>query len=65
MSRVEVPDNPLDAVSDIADGAAILCGGFSGAGSPSNLIQALASRKVRELTMVANNAGQVSTQTSR
>jgi 3-oxoadipate CoA-transferase alpha subunit len=57
MSRVEVFENPVDAVSDIADGSTVLCGGFGGAGYPSNLIQALAARRVRELTVVANNAG--------
>lgn len=46
-----------DAVNDITDGAKVLCGGFGGAGYPSLLVGALAARRVRGLTMIANNVG--------
>ncbi|MGH8338079.1 MAG: CoA-transferase, partial [Gammaproteobacteria bacterium] len=49
--------SPDAAVADIPDGAAILFGGFGGAGFPNNLIQALARRGVRQLTIISNNCG--------
>lgn len=57
MSKTEIFAAAGDAVADIPDGATILCGGFGGAGYPHNLISSLAERRVRELTVVANNAG--------
>src|SRR5262245_36152954 len=45
------------AVARIADGASILCGGFGLCGIPENLIQALARRGTRDLTVISNNAG--------
>lgn len=44
-------------VSDIADGATILVGGFGGAGMPHELIGALIAKAPRDLTIVSNNAG--------
>lgn len=44
-------------VTDIADGATILVGGFGGAGMPHELIDALIARAPRDLTIVSNNAG--------
>ena len=46
-----------DAVRDIPDGAAILFGGFGGAGFPNNLIQALARQGARGLKVISNNCG--------
>lgn len=57
MSRTQIFSNSADAVADIKDGSTILCGGFGGAGYPEALIAALAERKVKNLTIVANNAG--------
>ncbi|MGH7839500.1 MAG: CoA transferase subunit A [Candidatus Binataceae bacterium] len=45
------------AVADIPDGAAILFGGFGGAGFPNNLIQALARQGARKLKIISNNCG--------
>ena len=44
-----------EAVSDIFDGAVILCGGFGCVGGmPSTLFKALAQRPVKDLTLVGN-----------
>jgi 3-oxoadipate CoA-transferase, alpha subunit len=45
------------AVSDIADGAMVMIGGFGTAGMPAELIDALLARGARDLTIVNNNAG--------
>jgi 3-oxoadipate CoA-transferase alpha subunit len=45
------------AVTDIADGATVMIGGFGTAGMPSELIDALIARGSKELTIVNNNAG--------
>lgn len=50
-------DTPDDAVADIGDGATVMFGGFISAGSPSNLIRALARSGPTGLTAVANNIG--------
>jgi 3-oxoadipate CoA-transferase alpha subunit len=48
----------VDAALDgIADGASILVSGFGGAGAPNALLDALATRGLRDLTVIANNAG--------
>lgn len=45
------------AVEHIADGATIMIGGFGRAGQPVELIDALIAQGARDLTIVANNAG--------
>ncbi len=46
-----------EAVSDVADGATLVVGGFGLCGIPENLISALVRRGVRNLTVVSNNCG--------
>jgi 3-oxoacid CoA-transferase A subunit len=48
---------PDQAVEDIGEGATIMFGGFTSAGSPSNLILALKRLGVGSLTGIANNIG--------
>ncbi len=45
------------ALADIGDGASVLVGGFGAVGQPNVLIEALARTGVRNLTVIANNAG--------
>lgn len=45
------------AVAGIRDGSTILIHGFGGAGIPNELIDALLELKLRDLTIVNNNAG--------
>lgn len=45
------------ALQDVQDGATVLVGGFGGAGQPVELLDALVEQGARELTIVANNAG--------
>src|SRR6266852_9564641 len=48
----------IDAiVADIPDGARIMFGGFGCAGFPNNLIQALSSRGIKNITAISNNCG--------
>lgn len=53
----EVCETPDDAVAGIGDGASVMVGGFISAGSPSNLIRALARAGPTGLTAIANNIG--------
>ena len=46
-----------EAVSDIGDGAVVMVGGFGAVGQPDALLGALAERGVKNLTIIANNAG--------
>lgn len=46
-----------EAVADIPDGASIAIGGFFTAGTPVPLIQALARRKVKNLTIICQQMG--------
>ncbi|MBH60973.1 MAG: 3-oxoadipate CoA-transferase [Alphaproteobacteria bacterium] len=46
-----------EAIADIHDGAVIHVGGFGLAGSPIDLLHALADKGTRDLTIVSNNAG--------
>jgi 3-oxoacid CoA-transferase subunit A len=46
-----------DAVRDVFDGATLVVGGFGLCGIPENLINALVTRGVKDLTCVSNNAG--------
>lgn len=45
------------AISDIADGATVMIGGFGTAGLPFELIDALLANGASDLTIVNNNAG--------
>jgi 3-oxoadipate CoA-transferase alpha subunit len=45
------------ALAGIADGAVILVGGFGAVGSPNALIEGLVDLRLKNLTIVANNAG--------
>ncbi|MCE2494196.1 MAG: 3-oxoacid CoA-transferase subunit A [Alphaproteobacteria bacterium] len=46
-----------EAIADIHDGAVIHVGGFGMAGSPIDLLHALAEQGAKNLTIVSNNAG--------
>src|SRR5271167_2181379 len=46
-----------EIVADIPDGASIMFGGFGGAGFPNNLIQGLARKGSKNLSVVSNNCG--------
>ncbi|MFZ0888043.1 MAG: CoA transferase subunit A [Candidatus Binataceae bacterium] len=46
-----------EAIADIWDGATIMVGGFGLCGIPENLIKALARKRVKDLTVISNNAG--------
>jgi 3-oxoacid CoA-transferase subunit A len=46
-----------EAVADVPDGATIMFGGFVSAGTPTNLILALAEKGTRDITGLANNIG--------
>jgi 3-oxoacid CoA-transferase subunit A len=48
---------PADAIADVPDGATIMFGGFTSAGSPTNLILALYEKGTREITGISNNIG--------
>ena len=50
-------DSPAAALTDVADGATVMIGGFGNAGMPALLIDALIDQGVRELVVVCNNAG--------
>jgi len=45
------------AIADLADGATIMVGGFGLSGNPEQLIDALAARGTRDLTIISNNCG--------
>jgi 3-oxoacid CoA-transferase subunit A len=45
------------AVADLFEGATIMVGGFGLCGIPENLIEAVRSKGVRNLTVISNNAG--------
>lgn len=50
-------DDASEAVKDVPDGSKLLVGGFGLCGIPEHLIQALLKTKVKDLTVVSNNAG--------
>ena len=56
MIDKRVPDLAA-AVAGIKDGSTILVAGFGGSGLPFELVHALCDADVRDLTIVANNAG--------
>ena len=45
------------ALVDVPDGATVMLGGFGGAGMPNELIDGLILQGAKDLTLVANNAG--------
>lgn len=57
MSRTAILETTDEAVAGIEDGATILVGGFGLAGMPFDLIDALIRQGAKDLTVVANNAG--------
>jgi len=46
-----------EAIADVEDGAVIMFGGFGSAGSPTNLILALAEKGTKDITAISNNIG--------
>lgn len=50
-------DNIREAVADIRDGAVVLVPGFGAVGIADHLLEALCDQGARDLTIVANNAG--------
>lgn len=46
-----------EALSGIADGASVLVGGFGAVGQPNALLDALGDSGLKDLTVIANNAG--------
>jgi 3-oxoadipate CoA-transferase alpha subunit len=57
MARTQQLETADEAVAGIEDGATILIGGFGLAGMPFDLIDALIRQGAKDLTIVANNAG--------
>ena len=57
MGRAAVLDSVDEAVAGIEDGSTVLVGGFGLAGMPFGLIDALIRQGAKDLTIVANNAG--------
>jgi 3-oxoacid CoA-transferase subunit A len=53
----KVVNNADEAIADVADGSAIMFGGFGLCGIPENCIDALVLRNVKSLTCISNNAG--------
>ncbi len=53
----KIVGSPLEAVSDIFDGATVMISGFGEAGSPIELIHALIDHGAKNLTVVSNNTG--------
>lgn len=47
--------NIIDAVETVTDTMTLMIGGFLGTGSPENLIDALVGKRVKELTVIAND----------
>ena len=50
-------DSPEKAVAEVSDGAVVMIGGFGRSGVPEALTDALSARRVRDLTVISNNAG--------
>ena len=46
-----------EALADLPEGATLMAGGFGLCGIPENLIQAIAKRGTRGLTIISNNCG--------
>lgn len=48
--------NALEAVSDVADGATVMVGGYGYCGVPESLLRALCEHRSRNLTIIISNA---------
>ena len=57
MAKTAILPTTDEAVTGIEDGSTILVGGFGLAGMPFDLIDALIRQGAKDLTIVANNAG--------
>lgn len=57
MAKTSLLKTTDEAVAGIEDGATILVGGFGLAGMPFDLVDALIRQGAKDLTIVANNAG--------
>jgi 3-oxoadipate CoA-transferase alpha subunit len=57
MAKTSILESADAAVAGIEDGSTILVGGFGLAGMPFDLIDALIRQGAKDLTIVANNAG--------
>ena len=53
----KVYPSPAAAIEDVFEGATIMFGGFTSAGSPSALILALQDKGTKQLTAIANDIG--------
>jgi len=53
----KICNTPVEAVSEIFEGATVLISGFGEAGSPVELIHALIDHGAKNLTVVSNNTG--------
>ncbi len=46
-----------DAIHDMTDGISLMAGGFGLCGNPENLIKAIAESGIKDIRLIANNAG--------
>jgi 3-oxoadipate CoA-transferase alpha subunit len=53
----KIKTSAAEALADVKDGATVMIGGFGTAGMPFTLIDALIAQGAKDLTIVANNAG--------
>ena len=53
----KIVNSMADALADVRDGSVVMLGGFGGAGMPNELIDGLIAIGAKDLTLVANNAG--------
>jgi 3-oxoadipate CoA-transferase alpha subunit len=53
----KIVQNMAEAMAGVKDGMTVLLGGFGLVGQPNNLVDALIETGVKDLTVVANNAG--------
>jgi len=49
--------SPEEAISKIKNGMTIMVGGFIGCGAPSQLLEEVCRKQVKELTLIANDTG--------
>ncbi len=57
MQINKIKTEMIDILSDVFDGATIMIGGFGEAGSPVDLLHGLIDNGSKDLTIIANNAG--------